>query len=183
MKKIWLAVALVLAVAGCSNFSFTEAVKYTMGVVEVTKSIKYVDANLDSALNIIFEEEFYTPEEQLQLSDLITRIDHILADVEAVLNTNDLSTAIITAADINKLSSGSREIYVELKSIVDNHYDQYTPEAQAKLAAIAEKLVHIDVAWRELSLTNDGGDVTPIVTESIRAIGMGFKISKMVKED
>lgn len=177
--KMFFVLILTATVMGCSMAKVKEVVEYTTQVASVVESIKYVDENIDSSIEVIYNSTFYTTDEQVQLEMLVKDVDRILRDLEKILNYKDAATATLTAAEIDELIMVSRTVYTEMYVIVNNHYNEYPAEVQQQLRMLNDNLKYIDRTWIKISTTDEGKDVTPIIKGVLQVIGTGISVGKL----
>lgn len=176
--SLWFVLTLAF-VTGCANFSVTKAVDYTVNVGTILTSVRYIDKNIDSTVNTIYDNDFYTVDEQVKLDRLFSEIDFTLNRIEKIVDVENLDTVAIDTNDVELLIVDVRNIYSEMYIIVSAHYKEYSPETQTAITALNDNLIALDRAWNAVSKTPDGRDITPIVKGALKILDGGLMVSKM----
>jgi len=167
MKRLLFACLFSAFLFGCATFQ--QMATYTVNAVKIAQSIKYVEANLDETLQEIYGADFYTDNEKAAINQMSLEIDDLLIDVKKVIGPGLDVETLVAVSEIDKLILSSRNIYSEMYSIISNHYQEFSPQAQKQLSTLDNNLVAMDKTWRSMVENSESGDVTPILKTMLNA--------------
>lgn len=179
MRTKLLALTLVAALSGCAGMTPEQATQYTVNAATVAASIRYVDKNIDSVTNKIYEVDFYSADDKIKLDRLFSDVDFIVNRVEAVIGDQDVAQAILLATDVEMLVLGARNTYTEFYTILSKYYDKFPMETQYQLRLMNDNLVALDKAWAEVQSSKQAQDITPIVKSALKVLDTGVTLAKL----
>ena len=159
MIALLLAVALVIAAAGCKQ---TTATQYAVNTTSAAASMVQLDQAIDPAIASIQQRwDLYTPEEQTRLKFLYAELSELRHTVKSMIgDAGGVGEFLIAASEVERFYTVAKANYIEARKIIAPHFDELSTSERMQVSNMDGLALRLDHSLEALLKAPDGTDIS-----------------------